>query len=345
MNVRDIVDKFKDRYGYVKDINKVIDYLNSSCDFLSEINDILFFIYEWNKKVYESLHTTKKEMIFSIKKKKNIEDTQENSIIDTSSLNNRTNKLEVSQYMSQITSCNDLDFITDILPSIYDSNYENIILSIIMELYKEISFANEMLKNDIDTDEKEYLLEEINKYKKVINIIKSYNDEELEEEKDTSNDTIPNKIVYVTNSSGIPYILNDLNNINNYDYPYVLKAIKKLLEGNITHEKRFHNDEALTEISAIRQRDVRIIFTRGQNNTIILLGIFIKRLQNTSAYQDFIRRRVKSYKSKKDAIKQNILDDDYIYENERITENILEVLSPKNEKIKEIKGDYDGTIA
>ena len=45
MKAKDIIEKFKDKYGYVKDIDQVINYLNEHCEDLKQINEILFVIY------------------------------------------------------------------------------------------------------------------------------------------------------------------------------------------------------------------------------------------------------------------------------------------------------------
>lgn len=321
MDFNEIIKKFRSDSEYIKDPSEVIEYLKSKKTPLEVINQALFEVLEWNNLCYRK---KKKEIMANTGN-----DTQKSDNSKTSEKTDEKVDYEHSldtNYMSVINACDDLDFLTDMLPSKYDVNYEDIIKSILIELYQNLCCANDGLKKHTDNDSQVYLQTEFDKIRQIIKIIKEYNLEEMEDDL-VSSDSKKKALMYLTSSSGTVYAESDISEINEEDYPFTLSLIEELSEGRIKREKRFKNFEDLKGISALRKKDSRIIFTRLNNDTFLILGILTKRFQNSGAYRDFLKRRAKKFRDNKDAYKVNLDDQEILRKSDEVTVGIKEKLN------------------
>lgn len=333
METKDIIALFSNRFGYVEDIEGVIEYLKFLDIELDRKNEILYEIVQHNNEVEQ-------KSIKDLNMSKPIKRKNEKTIEEVPLINDVEKEKEriinVNSYLNQIRLCNDPDFITEVLPSIYDSNYEEVMIAILMALYNELCFANQMLKQSDDDNEKLYLQDEIEKCNMVIKVIKSYNKDEIDEENcDTfeyDNDKIC-RLLYLEKSNGSLYVDDDISDINDEDYGHTRNLINILISGRKFSEKRFIGMEDFKGLSAVRNGNSRIVFQRVSNNTIIVLGIFTKRCQNTIAYRDFIKRRAKLFHEQKESLKEKSSDKDFLEYSDGITQNILDSLN--NNIVKE----------
>ena len=324
-DAKEIINLYKDAYGYVSDIETVRNFLkNEQSISIHDRNEILFEILKWNLVVDKE----NKEKLKEVESKEFSSDTT--SIPQTNSILNKhvdSSIIDVSSYIHSIKECDDDDFLTELLPSIYDTNYDSIIGSILLYFFREISIANELLSYEENDEDQKYLKQVIKRNKEIINIIKKYN---LEEEKevvlDNTND-VKNRLIFLSKSNLSLYIDDDIDNIAIEDD--VLPIIDDILSGNNTREKRFVNDDELKGISAIRRRDSRIIFARLDSETILILGILVKRFQNPQTYRDMLKARTKCYKLQKEELKDKIHDQSFIDENKSIQDRIIEKLKVK----------------
>lgn len=313
MNYLDIIDNFKNRFNYVEDYESIIEYLESLNISLTEINEILYEILKWNleqeKELKEKLENSNTPLILKEKTQELKDEKEEENQINT-------------YYKKLIEECDDTDFITEILPSTNNTSFEEIIYSVLLSFYKELVCTNEIKNSAQDELEKEYLKEEENKLNEIIKIIKEYYKEETSEEEEIIKEKQNTKIIYMTNQSDTPYFLIDTENINISDLQDIESIIDNLKNGINRHEKKFTNHEDLKGISSIRKKDVRVIFTRI-DNSIIILGAFVKRFQNPSIYRDLLKRRNKTFKNQKEIIKEKLQDQEFIKLNNKLTKSIL----------------------
>lgn len=320
MDSKTVIEQFKNQYGYVKNIDAVQDYLKLNNVPLSDINRILLDILIWNNEIHASLART---LTKNKRKEKRNEEKKEEKLSKQGKEKKKTELLDVQNYIDNIELCEDLDFITDILPSPYDNNYDATIYAIIMQIYKNVVFANNFLMEVNSPFEKEYIIEEIKRNKNIIEIIKQYySDEKGEIEKETEKGSVPPPtFIYLTNELGKPYIYDDIDNISEDDSPFISLLFDSF--STKTKEKKFKSFDELKEISAIRKRDGRIIFSRLDNNVIVVLGVIVKRFQNTTVYRDFLKRRAKVYLDSKEFIQKNRDNEDFLEYNKKITDSLM----------------------
>lgn len=324
-DAKEIINLYKDSYGYVSDIESVITFLkNEKSISIQDRNEILLEILRWNLSVDKENKEKLKEVEskdFSIETFE-LPQTESNSDkkVDSSII-------DVSSYIHSLKECDDDDFLTELLPSIYDTNYDSIIGSILLYFFREISIANELLSVEENDEDQKYLKQVIKRNKEIINIIKKYNLEEENTIVESDNNGVKNRLIFLSKGNSSLYIDDDIDDIAIEDD--VLPIINDILTGNNTREKRFNNDNDLKGISAIRRRDSRIIFVRLENDTILILGILVKRFQNPQTYRDMLKARTKSYKLQKEELKDKIHDQSFIDENKSIQDRIIEKLKIK----------------
>lgn len=328
----DIITKFKDKFDYVKDIEKVISFLDSTSFSLEEKNDILLGILEWNNKIEEDLTNKHKE---SENKKAKIKEKQQecpDNNIKNEVVYSETPLIDVSKYIKNIESVWDPEFICDILPSPSETLYEPIIMAIFLHYYQEISELHTLALNYKSEEDRLYCEEELNRLKTIISCIKDYYEENKEESyDDTTGDLDKASLIYLTNTQNEPYAIADINNIEGCDYRFIKAALNEIASQTFTHEKRFHNHSDLKEISCLRKGDSRIIFTR-LNSKIVILGIFIKREQNSNSYRDILCQRARAYRELKPILKEKIQESEFLAQNDLITEEIINTISGAKKK-------------
>lgn len=341
MNIQQLINAFQNEFGYVEDIESLLLYLEENNIPLSLSIEILHNILEWNNEVEKEL---KKKIEKKELKKEKIEEEIEEQEESITYEDKKTTISNIENYKKLIDKCEDFDFITEILPSPYENNYNDVIYSLLLTYYQELTLAQQLLKETTEITEKNYLKNEMKRIQEIITIIKNYHKEEIPQETQEENQDVTenNLILYLNNSLQTPYINIDIEDIDISDYPYLETIFKELSQGRISHEKRFNNYEELKGISAIRKGDVRVIFTRIDNN-IIILGALAKRFQNPIVYRELLKRRTRKFKEQKEQIKDELKNEQFIENNNSITAELFKKLNPSAEKIKQKKRDKNGT--
>lgn len=335
MDVKDIIEMFKDKYGYVKDIEGVLEYLEDNEVSLTLSEEILYTIFEYNLRLQGLLES-------ELKRKNATQHDRCDDVLDNipqvvPQRDIKTKILDISTYKNAILHCEDTDFITEILPSSFEKDYEDIILSLLLSFYSDINDAFELSRES--EEDRDYWLNEIEKIRTVINIIKEYvqeNKEDLEKEADENKDISNRKnIIFLTNHNGDARIISDIEGIDISDYPYILTILKNLENGKVKHVKKFYNHDELKHVCAIRQGDVRVFFANISKDSIIILGAIAKRFQNTTAYQELLARRSNRLLSQKEEIISMATDDIFLEKNAETLKKITSLLSIQKKKIKE----------
>ena len=330
MTAEEIINLYKDKYGYVTDIKDIVNFLKDSSIAQKEMNQILYEILKWNLQVdidnRKSFQDVRKRVstIVCEEKKEKEKEVVESDVID------------VLSYVNLLKACDDDDFITELLPSVYDTNYDSIISAILLYLLREIQIAHEMMTDD----DKDYFLELINANKRLIRIVEEYNQEEEKEIVEQEN--VPekkNKIIFLGKGTDSYYIHDDIADVLSYEQD-ILPILSDLETGKITREKRYPNHNELKGISAIRKRDSRIIFARLDNDVVVVIGLMIKLCQNTQVFREYMEARAKAFKAQKDKLKEAINDEDFLKSQEAILEEVKQTFRSRRKGLRD--GDNNG---
>jgi len=249
---------------------------------------------------------------------------------------------EIDYYYSLIKKFNfDDDFILklkDILPTVTNSKFDDVVLGINVLLMKDINEIREFIESNKDSltlaDLKEFRDEIvlINKKIKVIKDIKKLLLEKivLDEEKVNFN-----KIVFLETDSGNVYAMDDLDNnsVPTDYYEGFLELIKSIEDGTFKNFKFIDsNNNELASISEVKGFKRRVIFDRVGTDVYVIIGAFIKKSDNDKRYRNFLSNRVNVYSKNKDYILKMIQNKEYIDSQKKILEDIYEFLGSSRKK-------------
>lgn len=351
MNSLDCLDQFKNEHGFYVDIEAIIDYLEDNAYDQEDINKIIIQLIDLNeqnnRKMQNEIATLTSKSHFN---NQTVVEVKPSVDIEVPSLNCQTKLINVDIYLEMLDELSDdaslddlCDSLDEILPSIYDPNYNDIIKSILLNLFIIISEYRELLKVFKDDGAKEDSSDVIGckdfikKYDTLIHAIKKFDEDEEKDNKDEEKEdmtsekhTIDKKcrIIYLFNENDTNVIESDLSDIAVEDYKATYYLLKDILEQRNIKEKRFRNHDDFKGLSCYRKRNSRVLFVRLSNDLIVVLGVFSKRCQSPVAYKEFISRRNKLYHSMEQLIQARANDEKFMADNDDFTDTFLDIVSP-----------------
>lgn len=324
----EIIDKVKDKYGFVINIDNVIAYLGEKNCSLKEKNEVLYAILGHNHfvdiKCRNELNLSKRNFITKEEKKEISKRQPSIPIIGV-----KTDLFDVSQYIEDINNYDDLELLTDILPTIDENNYENTIFSLILYYAKEIKEYSEFLASTNDPKEKEEILADIARLKSIYNTIKNYDIEERNEVVENTSDTKKCNLFYLKKSNGGYYIDDDIDSIAMEDY--TAKAFLDVADGSSKgREKKLSTAiKKHSDVFKYRQRSSRTILVRIDDENVVVLATLNKHFQTSTLYDKFLLTRSDIYHQQIQQILERMHDEEFIAENNAVTKRIIEKLKQK----------------
>ena len=250
---------------------------------------------------------------------------------------------EINYYYSRILSEDD-SVLKEFLPSLKNSNYQNIVYGICALLLKEITEIKVFIETEKDSltkQELEDFKEEIINKQRLITEINKANVEIIDKGENEEN-KISNNIVFLETSSGNIYAKEDLNPnvIPSEYYAGFYELLKSIEEGTFKNVKKLtSNNNGTAGISEVKGFKRRVIFDRVGPNTYVVIGIYTKKSNKDKSYIDPLKNRIAIYRKRRDSIVEQAKNDEYIKEQHEILNEIYEMIKPKQEKEiqKEIK--------
>lgn len=346
INKMDISSEIKDSLLSLAKDNVYIEYIH-----LYEIinglevnvqNNIMFLVYEYNKKIFMKEKQIQKELkaIQNIKNNattNNFENKEDDQTINNKPIKSYNSELDldISSYMKIIRSVNNVEDLENILPDYYTDKYEHLIQKILLDLQKDAKDFYDLYVSSIDEDEKQEYMKELKEVKEKINYIIDYHQEQLlqQDNLETEEHESNNKIIYLKTESGTPYSLKDLKNIDPTYYESFLELFNSIENGSFKNFKSFNGSNSnIGNIYEVRGFKTRIIFDRVSNDTYIVLLMLVKKINNDTYYQTALSDRVNTYRKQKNDILKSINNEDYLNECNEITNEIKETLSSKARK-------------
>lgn len=320
-----------------KKINKAQSIDKMKDDTISNINTINKLLEEVEKLKLGYFESNTEETT-KIIKEENI--TTEN-IDESNSLNE-----EINYYYSRIKDLNitkndeSLKKIIKELPSKKNSNYQNIILVIIVFLIKEINEIKNLIESEKNTTPKEEL-EDFKKdildiQNKINTIIYISNTNTLEDKNTSETELSLNNIVFLETETGNIYALNDINNnsVSNEYYEGFYELISSIEDGTFKNVKYLTSGNNKTaRISEVKSFKRRVIFDRVGYDTYVIIGIFIKKSDKDKSYLEPLKNRIAIYRRNKDNIVKKIKNEEnYLESQKEILNQIYKLLKPNTKK-------------
>lgn len=246
---------------------------------------------------------------------------------------------EVSYYLTEIDNIKEDEInqkLKKALPTKKNYNYTKILLRLKAEMLKNIKEIKELCEEEKETTtakDLEEMKEYIMSYKEKINIIDNALIEKEEIIEDT--ETIENNIFYASTSSGNIRVLEEIDKIPIEYYERFLGLLNSIKEGTFKNVKRFTTiNNSTYGLCEVRDFKTRVIFDRIGENDYVVVTMFIKKCDNDKGYIEPLKRKIAEYKLYSDDIKEKLNDEEFIFTQKNIDEEIINKLSEPIQKTK-----------
>lgn len=248
---------------------------------------------------------------------------------------------EITYYYSKIieaTSISPLDSVNlkELLPSLKNSNYQNIIYGICALLLKEINEILEFIQTEnagLTKEELQEFKEEALTKQKLMHEINVSNIEKQEEIISEKEEPL-NNIVFLETTSGNIYAEQDLspNTIPSEYYAGFYELFKSIEEGTFKNVKKLTaNNNGTAGISEVKGFKRRVVFDRVGPNTYVIIAVFVKKSDMDKGYIDPLKKRIAVYRKNRETIVEKTKDSEYMLKQKEILNRMYETLKPKED--------------
>ena len=306
-----ILKKFKDENGFVRDIHGLYRELIKYVDTANAIK-LIKNIADSNKIVISNVKKINADLSKIIMSRKDEFEVIEYVSIDKP-VNKRVEKSvlddkEIIFYINYIEEhLDDYNFL-NILPKNTDKESFRILFKIINYYKSKIEFIKNLLSIETNTEDIEYLENELVKivpiFEKILEYKESIKNVSVEEK-----NTFKNKVSYFINKC-TPYIYLDIKD-NPEDYDSIMKLINSIEVGTFKNIRSFTGQfKGLFEVRDI-SNGTRVIFEINDLGEYCIIGAILSKAETNSIYKERLMNRYKTYIANKESTKyyeeENIL--------------------------------------
>lgn len=323
------LDKYFENNKYIVSLEELYMLFEKNSLSLKQRKDILKQVYEYNKKVY-ILEQNKIIKLSNVKIVPEQEEITPVVFLPSETKEHDALDIEVSNYMLNIRKATTIEQMNNIsLPKRDDPQFDNILSTIIINLYKEkveiINAIRFQRENDIEIQQLfEEELENIDSRIEFLLDYKNYEDEEQQIEED-------NQIIFLKNSSYEPFIFQNLKGYEEY-YNSFLELINRIKIGNFKHMRNFTNNK-IVNIIEVKAFKTRVLFTRVKDNIYVILAAFVKKCDTDLRHRHFVENVSQKYQIQKNELLTNLENPEFLVEEENWLHILTEMLNEKK-KVK-----------
>lgn len=242
---------------------------------------------------------------------------------DNQSFNDKKEDLlNVDYYINQLESLSDFENLSLILPQRNNVKYYSIINTILAYYLKEIQEYEFILASEqLDSKEKEDYRKEIDIYRLKIDKIIAYRDSK---EILVNDNKITNKLVFLTTPKGNYYAYQDLKNNQDF-YSSFLNLLNSIINGTFKNVK---NIVSKNKICEVKENECRILFSRLNADTYIIIGFFIKKTHFSLKYNNDLS----SFSARLNYFQSNLntLTESYFEEQNELTRKFMKKLEEES---------------
>ena len=300
------------------DINKatesqLIEAINNNIittqQLTSEIQKLKLFLQDEKT----SIKTTKEIIInpFTNEKKSNKDEVFEEEVLYYYEILKSTEPAEI------------IDQIKNIVPISDNLEYKRILHRIQLEMIKNINEIKTFIKTEELTEEDiSYLEEEILEYKLKIDEISKYLGIKTKLVKQN------NKLFYASDIKGNIGFLEDIEKISIGEYPKISKLLTTIKEGTFENDTIIKEPE-LGNIEILPTENIRIAFSRLTDDKYAIISIS---LDDKNSYNNLLIKCL-DYKMIESKLINNLENEEYLSLNSQYEQEIIEKLSPSQQKV------------
>lgn len=227
---------------------------------------------------------------------------------------------------------------TELLPSKDDYQYERIMNRLTLEILKNIKEIKEYLKTEELSDEDaDTLAEEIISEEEKLAVIKNHMEQTEEKQETTSQAPVQNNIIFVPTTGGNIRVLDELDKISPEYYARFFDLFQSIKDGTFKNEQRLRGDTNLAGLSVVRYFNIRVAYTRLDENNYAVLTAYIKKADRDKAVTTSLSSKYGDYKAVEPKLIANLQNPDFIDLNKQYEEELFNKLAPHTKKEAEVK--------
>lgn len=286
---------------------------------------ILRKINEHNQKLYKTEQAKEKELVnIELKSCKPTIVTNEDKKAEGIKKVPEPLNCNVSIYMEKLKKAKTEEEIVQCLPKKEDSEFDNILSTILVNLYREkveiINFLNQQ-ENRFEIEE--VFEEDLDDIEFKVETILDYMENVVEIELPKTNN---NKIIFAKNSSNEPLIFQNLKGYED-EYALFLDLINSIEDGTFKRVRSFA-DKRLDYLIEVRKGTARIFFSRIEN-IYVVISAFVKKCNTDLRHRNFMANSSKIYQLQKEQLSEYIKNAEYMSLEGKYLNDLKEMLGQK----------------
>lgn len=206
----------------------------------------------------------------------------------------------------------DLGRIMQVLPTKDTVNFDTIMNELILEIQKQYSFytvfALETRPSKEDTLSEENATQLSNMEDLRDMLIEHQNEKnELSSTAEPFKENTPKAtLIPLLSANGNNLLIGDLKSFTQEQYPYILRLLNELEQGDLKHAKQLSNNSDLNGYCELRdlRHYIRILYKSLGDNQYAILGLFYKNTDNIKGLMNRMKLRVNTFEGQKDKIEK-----------------------------------------
>lgn len=267
---------------------------------------------------YKELISSKKRLEEYLDSFNNIEEEPIKEEIIKEDNTIKTLDIDVTDYIKVIKSGSTVDDIKYLLDKENIKNRNNIINRLLILINKEILENKDLLMYEEDMDIRddlnnlEFIYEELLDYRDYVDV-------------EDVTDNYNMNVVFLMYNEDKSYIERDLEDIREEYYNDFYSLLESIKNGTFKQIKKFANVRRdLYSFTEVKKYQTRIFFTKLDNNTILICGAMVKKVDSSKHYFDYLVNRTKSLNNiDLNSIKECLNNREFINNEEDIYNRII----------------------
>ncbi len=229
------------------------------------------------------------------------------------------------------------------LPDSNDYDYEKILLRLTAELLrKNVELLSFIQEEDLSPSDIVAFENELTKNKEKISLLRNLITIK-EMPKESQEEEVRNKLIFVPNSSGSPIVLNELKHIDSAYYEGFLGLFDSIRTGKFKNFARLTANNAGYGIFEVKDLRIRVFFSRLGPTEYAVISAFTKKVQSSRGYNELISLRASDYRKVEASLKASLGNEEFLKLNADYEQELDRLLGRTSEKakVKEKKSDQN----
>ena len=229
------------------------------------------------------------------------------------------------------------------LPDSNDYDYEKILLRLTAELLrKNVELLNFMQEEDLSPSDIVAFENELTKNKEKISHLRNLITIK-EMPKESQEEEVRNKLIFVPSSSGSPIVLNELKHIDSAYYEGFLGLFDSIRTGKFKNFTRLTANNGGYGVFEVKDFKIRVLFARLGPTEYAVISAFTKKVQTSKGYNELVTLRANDYQRVEQALKANLASEEFLKIHADYEQELDRLLGRTTEKakVKEKKGDQN----